>query len=105
MSQNPTVLPGWATIVVAIAGSAVAGVVVGELRNRHERIVTFRDRMLAAADDLAIGLAQAVLVARHAVGELEDFLVESKSPAGRGDTTEAQRLTDEATARLARVEL
>ncbi len=61
--------------------------------------------MLNAADDLATGLAQALLVGRHAVGELEDFLVEQKKPRGLGDLDELQRLIDEAIARLARVEI
>jgi hypothetical protein len=99
------VLPAWATVLVAVVGSALAGVAVGLLRMRHDRSESFRDRMLTAADDLATGLMQAVLVAGHVVGELEDYLIDEKQPEGRGDLRELRRLIDEATARLARVEL
>jgi hypothetical protein len=72
---------------------------------RHDRFEASRDRMLTAADDLATGLAQALLVGRHAVTELEDYLVEHRKPRGLGDLGELHRLIDETIARLARVEL
>jgi hypothetical protein len=72
---------------------------------RYDRFEASRDRMLTAADDLATGLAQALLVGRHAVNELEDYLVENKKPRGLGDLGELHRLIDDAIARLARVEL
>lgn len=64
------VLPAWATVVVAVIASAVGGAAVGLLQMRHDRLERSRDRMLNAADDLATGLAQALLVGRHAVAEL-----------------------------------
>jgi hypothetical protein len=61
--------------------------------------------MIAAADDLATGLSQAVLQVRHALTDLEAHLTFGERPTGEGDLIEARRLIDEAIARLARVEL
>jgi dsDNA-binding SOS-regulon protein len=97
-------LPAWATVTIAVVGSALAGVVVGVFRTRHERNESFKDRMLTAADDLATGLTQALLVVRQALEEIEDWVVEQREFA-QTDLKEARRLIDEAAARVARIEL
>jgi hypothetical protein len=77
-------LPAWATVLVAIAASAVGGVVAGLLttqwRIQHEREAQLRDRMLAAADDFATGALQA---------QVE--LWEAGAASERGSTVEARR--------------
>lgn len=92
-------------MVIAVAGSALAGVVVGVFRTRHERNESFKDRMLTAADDLATGLAQALLAVRQRLDEIEDWVVEHRDVELQSDLREARRLIDEAAARLARCEL
>ena len=61
--------------------------------------------MLTAADDLATGLTQALLVIRQALEEIENWVVEEREFAGLADLKEARRLIDEAAARVARCEL
>jgi hypothetical protein len=58
-------LPAWATIlfsiVTALLGGALGGIVARILQSRHERLEAWRDRLVPAFDDLATGVLQAIL--------------------------------------------
>jgi hypothetical protein len=53
-------LPAWATVLIAIAASAVGGVVGALLQTRHERSEAIRERMIIAAADFSGQLGQAL---------------------------------------------
>jgi hypothetical protein len=93
------------TFLVAVVSSAIGGVVGAYLQTRHERTERLRDRLLVAADDLATGLAQAILNVRHNLNALEDHLTMGARPTDEGSLAESRRTIDEAIARVARVEL
>src|SRR2546423_15171438 len=93
-------LPAWATVLIALGGAAIAGVLAGwlstSLRIRHEREEQLRERMIAAADDFATTALQAQLQLWEAALETEQGgTVMERLP-------EARRLIGEAHARLAR---
>jgi hypothetical protein len=49
--QDGSLLPAWATVLIAIGASAVGGVLGAWLQTEHDRRQRFRDRMIEAADD------------------------------------------------------
>jgi hypothetical protein len=116
-------LPSWATIltsiVAALFGGAVGGIIVRVMQSRHERAEAWRDRLVPAADDLATGILQAILAVRDAVGVAhgaesdQDLEVEPDKkvpsildlPEVQEANAELERRVDEAHARLARVQL
>jgi hypothetical protein len=73
-------LPAWATVLIAIAASAVGGVVGALLQTRHERSEAIRERMLIAAADFSGKLGQAlkwaVALSRRADVALNDRATE-----------------------------
>ncbi len=101
-------LPDYATVLIALGsalgGGALGGIGGAWLQIRHERGEKIRDRMIAAADDLATKLAQAAMGAGDAVR------VATEAQAGGTESpdaliAEARRLLDEALAASARVDL
>jgi hypothetical protein len=96
-------LPAWATVLVAIAGAAVSGVIAGflttRLRIQHEREDRLRERMLEAADDYVTGAYQA-----HR-GLWEALAAEEQGSTVPERLPEASRLVNVAHDRLARVKL
>jgi hypothetical protein len=52
--------PLWELVVVGLVSATVGGVLGAWVQTRHERLQHLRDRMLAAADEVATGLIQAV---------------------------------------------
>jgi hypothetical protein len=96
-------LPAWGTVLVAIAGAAVTGVIAGllttRLRIQHEREERLRERMLTAADDFVTGAQQA-----HR-GLWETMSAEEQGSRVTDRLPAASELVKVAHDRLARVEL
>jgi hypothetical protein len=96
-------LPAWATVLVAIAGAAVTGVIAGllttRLRIQHEREERLRERMLTAADDFVTGAQQA-----HR-GLWETMAAEEQGSTVAERLPAASELVKVAHDRLARVKL
>jgi hypothetical protein len=63
------------TVLVAIIGSAIGGVVGSWLQIRHQRHEAFRERMLEAADDAANSVGTALSATRLALSELEGWMI------------------------------
>jgi len=94
------------TILVAIVGSAIGGVVGSWLQIRHERQEAFRERMLEAADAAANSVAASLSATRLALVELESWLIDG-GPSERSSAAHerARHLLDETTDFAGRVDL
>jgi hypothetical protein len=96
-----------ATVVVAIVGSAIGGVVGSWLQIRHHRHEAFRERMLEAANDAASSVATALSATRVALSELEDAMIGAGSSYEQASQarTKASRALDGAGDFAGRVDL
>jgi ABC-type transporter Mla subunit MlaD len=100
-------LPSWATIVLAILGSAMGGLLGAFLQIRHERRETFRDRMLESADQAAASVAEALSATRGALRDVEDYMAGFDTSKERTKTlfARASDAADRGAERVGRVEL
>jgi hypothetical protein len=85
-----------ATLAAGAAGGAFVAIVTGLIRFRIERSQQLREPRLAAADDYATGVQQAL----DCVGRLKDY---ATTETGTDELVELARRISEADARLARV--
>jgi hypothetical protein len=101
------VLPSWATIVLALAASAMGGLLGAFLQTRHERREGFRDRMLEAADQAAASLADARGATRDVLGDVENHMIGLRTSRQRTNAlfTRARDAIDNGGSRVGRVEL
>jgi hypothetical protein len=106
------------TVIAALLAGGLGAIVATWLRGRHERAEAWRDRLVPAADDFATGVVQALLAGRDAKRAGERALEEARMgeatlpggvladvPSVKHAVSELERLSDEAHARLARVQL
>jgi hypothetical protein len=62
------------TVLVALLGSAVGGVLGSWLQIRHQRHEAFRQRLLEAADDAANAVGSDLSATRVALGAVEEWI-------------------------------
>lgn len=99
------------TLLAAIVGGAGGAILTTLIRIRHERDENFRARLLAAADDFATGLQQALIALANARFTAFELAIEIEAPAQerardfRKTLASAWESIDAARARSARIEL
>jgi hypothetical protein len=94
------------TVIVAILGSAIGGVVGSWLQIRHQRHEAFRERMLQAADDAATSIGAALSATRVALSDVEDLMMQlTPSEAASRTHKQARQALDEAGNYAGRVDL
>jgi hypothetical protein len=93
-------LPAWATILVAVAGSAVGGVVGALLQTKHERSEGIRERMLVAASEFIARAGRAMALVgdlARAAKDLDGATVASAPDAAKIEAArDALRAMDDA---------
>lgn len=94
------------TIIVAILGSAIGGVVGSWLQIRHQRREAFRERMLGAADEAADAIGRALSATRISLSDVENWMMDlGSSEAAAATARRAREALDEAEHFAGRIDL
>jgi hypothetical protein len=86
-------LPAWATVAIALGGSAITAVLAltGALvTSRRQDVAQWRAAVLAAADDFSTGVGQALRALREAIAALEERELEFRSTKGESVETDGR---------------
>jgi hypothetical protein len=88
-------LPAWATVAIALGGSAITAVLAftGALvTSRRQDVAQWRTVVLAAADDFSTGVGQALRALREAIAAFEERELEFRPTEGESVEAGAREL-------------